>query len=59
MTNIEERIRRNIIRDYGNIQSKEELERYIAQHQKHKANLFEDYIAKYFPKDFFKNKAYI
>jgi len=57
MKDIEERIKKNIIRDYGNIQSKEELEKHIVQHQEHKANLFEDYIAKYFPKDFFKDKT--
>ena len=54
---IEDRIRDNIIRDYGKIQSKDELERHIEQHQKHKGNLFENYIAPYFPKDFFKNKS--
>jgi len=56
MKSINERIRENIIRDYGKIQNKLELEKHISQHQEHKANLFENYIAQYFPKDFFKNK---
>ena len=57
MKTIEDRIRDNIIRDYGNIQSIDELEQHILQHQEHKGNLFESHIAKKFPKDFFKDKS--
>lgn len=56
MKSINERIRENIIKDYGKIQNEIELEKHILQHQEHKANLFENYIEKYFPKNFFMNK---